>query len=107
MAPNKLCPLLGILVPRRLEQPLELTQIYVAENVGRAGLPGPPVGQSPKRGRPRHHGGRGGGRSGIHLWRKTGAGEGRSTSFINHLVNSPNSLILLKEVSEQPHVKAY
>lgn len=49
MAPNELCPLLGILVPRRPEQPLELTQIYVAENVGRARLPGPPVSQSPQR----------------------------------------------------------
>lgn len=66
VAPDKLGPLLGILVSRRPEESLELPQVDVAEDVPRAGLPAPPLGQPPQRRRACHHGGLGTCRAGIH-----------------------------------------
>lgn len=66
VAPNNLSPLLGILVSRRPEESLELPQVDVAEDVPRAGLPAPPLGQPPQRRRACHHGGLGRCRAGVH-----------------------------------------
>lgn len=59
MAPHQLRPLLGVLVSCPLEEPLELPQVHIPEDVGTAGLPAAALCHPPKLGLPSHRGRRG------------------------------------------------